>query len=141
MSKAAHLAGKAINITTTTAPHAISYPITTCTGLQHGHAVALTLGYFFEINYKFNKNNITDIRGVEYLKGTMKELFHMFKVNSPEDCRIEWFSLMDSIGLEKIINMKLDEILNNIDATRLKNNPIEIDDIILSEVLKYILIK
>ena len=55
MSKAAHLSGKAINISTTTAPHAISYPITTHFGLQHGHSVALMLGNFFVIN--FHNNN------------------------------------------------------------------------------------
>ena len=45
MSRAAHLAGKAINITKTTAPHAISYKITHDFGIAHGHAVALTLGW------------------------------------------------------------------------------------------------
>ena len=41
--KAANLAGKAICITKTTAPHAMSYKITTMFGIAHGHAVALTL--------------------------------------------------------------------------------------------------
>ena len=43
MQIAANLAGKAINITTTTAPHAMSYKLTSLYGLPHGHAVALCL--------------------------------------------------------------------------------------------------
>ena len=42
-----NLSGKAINITTTTAPHAISYPLTKFFDIPHGYAVALTLGHFF----------------------------------------------------------------------------------------------
>lgn len=42
----AHLAGKAINISFTTAAHAYSYGITTYLHLPHGHAVACTLPYF-----------------------------------------------------------------------------------------------
>ena len=43
MMRAANLAGKAINLTTTTAAHAMSYKITSLYGAAHGHAVALCL--------------------------------------------------------------------------------------------------
>ena len=43
MTLGAMYSGKAINITKTTAPHAISYPFTSLYGLSHGHAVSLTL--------------------------------------------------------------------------------------------------
>ena len=43
MSVAALNAGKAINISRTTAPHALSYPFSSHYGIQHGHAVILTL--------------------------------------------------------------------------------------------------
>jgi len=141
MSKSAHLAGKAINITTTTAPHAISYPITTYFGLQHGHAVALTLGYFFEINYNFEDTDILDDRGAEYVRDTMMELFNMFGVKCALDCKRKWHNLMDSIGLE--YNLKnigissereIDKIIDNIDMNRLKNNPVRISKYALKEV-------
>lgn len=41
--RAANLAGKAINLTTTTAPHAMSYKLTSRYGIAHGHAVALCM--------------------------------------------------------------------------------------------------
>ena len=132
MSKAAHLAGKAINITTTTAPHAISYPITTYYGLQHGHAVALTLGYFFEINYSFNDDDIVDRRGVDYLKNIMEDLYIMFQVKTANECKNKWFSLMSTIGLDieiKDIVMSAEEInriVRSVNMKRLANNPVRI---------------
>ena len=50
MAHGAHLAGCAIDISKTTAAHAISYALTMRHGIPHGHAVALTLGRFFEHN-------------------------------------------------------------------------------------------
>ena len=46
MLLAANLSGKAINISKTTAPHAVSYPFTSIYGINHGHAVSLTLEKF-----------------------------------------------------------------------------------------------
>jgi alcohol dehydrogenase class IV len=43
MHQAANLAGKAINLTTTTAAHAMSYKMSSLYGIAHGHAVALCL--------------------------------------------------------------------------------------------------
>lgn len=47
MMQAAHLAGKSINISKTTACHAMSYAITSRYGVPHGAAVALTLAPVF----------------------------------------------------------------------------------------------
>ena len=66
MAIAANIAGKAINISKTTAPHAISYPITKHLNIPHGHAVALTLGKFFVINNNYSKDDLNDERGVDF---------------------------------------------------------------------------
>ena len=55
MALASHLAGKAINISRTTASHAISYKITSDYGIPHGHAVALTIAKLYEFNTRENK--------------------------------------------------------------------------------------
>ena len=55
MCLAANLSGKAINISKTIAPHAVSYPFTSYFGISHGHAVSLTLNKFLIFNY--NKMN------------------------------------------------------------------------------------
>ena len=133
MSKAAYLAGKAINITTTTAPHAISYPITTYFGLQHGHAVALTLGKFFVINNNFHYSDLIDVRGEEYLKNNMMELFILFGTSSALECRDKWYEIMKSINLESNMHnvgikssSDIEDIINNVNIERLENNPIKI---------------
>ena len=46
MCIAANLSGEAINISRTTAPHALSYPFTALFGISHGHAVSLTINDF-----------------------------------------------------------------------------------------------
>jgi alcohol dehydrogenase len=142
MSRASYIAGKAINITTTTAPHAISYPITTYYGLQHGHAVALTLGCFFEINYNFIDVDVVDCRGAEYVRNTMKELYSMFGAKSASECRLKWNNLMDSLELERNLNnfkikseYKIDKIINNVDLKRLSNNPVRVSESDLKKCL------
>jgi alcohol dehydrogenase class IV len=142
MSKAAYLAGKAINITTTTAPHAISYPITTYFGLQHGHSVALTLGCFFEINYNFRNVDIIDRRGHEYIKNTMEELFSMFNAKSALECKNKWYHLMSVIGLDSSIKSngvltedEITKIIDSVNIERLNNNPVCVSKDMLREVL------
>ena len=46
MSIASNLAGKAISISKTTVPHAVSYPFTSIFKISHGHAVSLFLKVF-----------------------------------------------------------------------------------------------
>ena len=54
LAKAAYFAGKAINLTKTTGPHALSYGFTTNFGIPHGHAVALFLPFFIDFNKNIN---------------------------------------------------------------------------------------
>lgn len=141
MSKAANLAGKAINITTTTAPHAISYPITAYFGLQHGHAVALTLGYFFEINYTFQDIDLNEPRGADYLKNIMEKLYTMFGVSSALECKNKWYRLMSKIGLESnmenimtLSEYEIEKIISNVNLERLNNNPVRVSKNKLKEI-------
>ena len=50
---AANYSGRAINLTKTTAPHAMSYGLTSHYGIAHGHAAALALravwGYYVAV--------------------------------------------------------------------------------------------
>jgi len=62
MLRAAHLAGKAINITRTTGPHALSYYLTANYNVPHGQAVALFLPLF--IRYNEADKELCDLLGV-----------------------------------------------------------------------------
>ena len=49
VAEGAYWAGRAINISTTTAPHAFSYVFTSKYGYPHGHAVAFTFPFFMKL--------------------------------------------------------------------------------------------
>lgn len=128
--KAAHLAGKAINISKTTAPHSISYPITSHFGVPHGHAAGLTLGEALVYNANVSEEDCSDKRGFEYVKENINEIVRMLGVSSPEQARDKINNLMKALGLETSLS-KLGLTLEDVELiiekgfnpTRVKNNP------------------
>jgi len=136
---AANLSGKAIDITQTTAPHAISYKLTSHFNIPHGHAVALCLGKFFTINHIY-ADTVTDSSKNSVLKTKLENLYSMFGCSSGENCSKLWYQLMEKIGLEtdfgklgvrSINDFKL--IADSVNHERLRNHPIKINrEIILS---------
>ena len=81
MCNASFFSGKAINISKTTAPHAVSYPFKAYFGIKHGHAVSLTLTDFIE--YNLLKKNYSDANFD--LNQRFKLIFEIFKVNDFQD--------------------------------------------------------
>lgn len=147
MSKAANLAGKAINITATTACHAISYPFTSYFNVPHGHAVALTLGEMVVHNANVQKEDCLDGRGLFYVQNVMKEISRAFgllpEISPAEKVRARVNLLMDKIGLERSLTklgVKSEEdmqlILSNVNLERLKNNPRRLTNSELKKILE-----
>ncbi len=140
---AAHFAGKAINITRTTAPHAISYPLSMYLKIPHGHAVALTLPSFFIINSSLENFKINDSRGKIYLKKRMEHIFELFlyKGATAKECQNEFYNLMGILNLEtdlnkfKIKNIGIKNILDDINQDRLANNPVSVSNEDLNKIL------
>jgi alcohol dehydrogenase class IV len=133
MSLAAHLAGKAINISKTTAVHAVSYPLTTFYKIPHGHALALLLGKFFLINADYDSKGLVDTRGKKYFQKTMEELYQMLNCASPEECSHKWYELMNAVGLESDLaslgiskRSDIELITENVNLERLDNHPVKI---------------
>ena len=60
MCLAANLSGKAISISRTTAPHALSYPFTSFFNISHGHAVSLTLNEFILLSVKLDTSSFSN---------------------------------------------------------------------------------
>ena len=133
MAQAAHLAGKAINITTTTAPHALSYHLTTHFNIPHGHAVALTLGEMLLVNGQPAATQLSvDLDSEEYAQ-RMKALFDLLGCESAQACRDEWYNLMKSIGLETslyraggVMREDLQPMVASVNRERLQNNPVRL---------------
>ncbi len=131
MSKAANLAGKAINITSTTASHAVSYPLTSYFGIPHGHAVALTLAAMLEYNAGVSDDDVLDARGCDYVTENLNKLAALLGKKDIAGAKEEIAELMKRIGLEMKLSLlgvkaekDIDTIINNgLDPDRVKNNP------------------
>jgi len=127
MMEAAFLAGKAINITKTTAPHALSYIFTSRYGIPHGHAVALSLPYFFKYNYGVSEKDCTDPKGAEAVKKRIDKILEITNLdinNIENDLKAFFKSLGLETDLKKLIgNIDNNLIINNVNTERLKNNP------------------
>ncbi len=131
MIEAAYLAGKAINISKTTAAHAMSYALTSHYGLPHGHAVAITLPALFEANADLLNNEVIDPRGKEHLRKIMGELCCFFDVTSAREAAKQLKDIIAKIGLsdswlsEHGYNVKEAHkyIISEVNEERLTNNP------------------
>jgi alcohol dehydrogenase class IV len=130
LSKAAHLAGRAINITKTTAAHALSYPLTSYFGIPHGHAVCLTLGQFLLFNSDVTERDVTDRRGAQYVRQIVKDLVHMMGCSDPRQGCQAIDALIKGVGLQTrlgALGISRDDavnvVVNNVNAERLVNNP------------------
>jgi alcohol dehydrogenase class IV len=74
MSRAGHLAGKAINIGKTTSSHALSYFVTSQYGIPHGIAVSLTIRQMLDFNSRVKTEDCTDPRGVSFVIDRINEI-------------------------------------------------------------------
>jgi len=138
MSIAANLAGKAISISKTTAPHAASYPFTSLFNISHGHAVSL----FFESFFKFNYVNLDKSETTFDLKKRFDLIFDLFDVQNINDFNskisfIKKQSKLEDNLIKLNINIKesSENIFKGINLLRLGNNPIKISE---NEIYKII---
>ena len=140
MLEAANLAGKAINITQTTAGHAMCYKLTSLFGCAHGHAAALCVRVLFKWMVD-NLDKCTDKRGNTYLKNTMDDLGKSLGFSDAR-AGAEFFNkFFDSLELEipSATALQLDELKSSVNPVRLKNHPIALDEKTILELYKKIL--
>ena len=78
--EAANLAGKAINISKTTSPHAFSYSFTSGYSIPHGQAVWLTLPKIFEIHKNALDGRTQNIVDYEELRKSIDEIINLTKL-------------------------------------------------------------
>lgn len=126
MLKAANIAGNAINITQTTAGHAMCYKLTSLYGIAHGHAAALCdvklLPYMIE-----NINKCIDGRGTEYLKNVLDEIAEAMECDTPNEAAENLFFIVSELGLDVPVvksQEDIDILKKSVNPVRLKNHPI-----------------
>lgn len=145
MSKASFLAGKAINISKTTACHAFSYPLTSRYGIMHGHAVALTLPEVLIYNSEVSEADLNDTRGVEYARRNIGEIVEALGLENISDTASGLKKLFEDIGFHMSLSdfgIKEEDIffiIENVGYERLKNNPRKIETETAKKILENIL--
>jgi len=122
-----NFAGRAINIAKTTAPHAISYYFTSKHNINHGHAVAFTLGKVFQFNCE---NAINSNSEMQQVFNDLKDLLHIKE--NPQIVIEDFISALNieldytKLGID--IKKELPIIKKQVNQERLKNNPFQITE-------------
>jgi alcohol dehydrogenase class IV/choline kinase len=130
--KASNLAGKAINISKTTGPHALSYNLTTKYNLAHGHAVSLLLPNILKLSLeKFTMNSSASL--IKEFNERIHHLNCLFNASNNIELVNNITQVINNILDKKIkINSNdLPSFVNNINLERMQNHPIPLtkDDI------------
>lgn len=125
--QAANIAGQAINITQTTAPHAFSYKITSLYRLPHGHAVAVCLPEIW-IYMLRHPDACIDPRGSEYLLGIFSDIAHAIGCADAQEAVIHIFGLLANLELANPTSDTPEQdiglLSQTVNPVRLKNNPV-----------------
>ncbi|MBQ3386302.1 MAG: iron-containing alcohol dehydrogenase, partial [Eggerthellaceae bacterium] len=120
---AANRAGKAINLTTTTAPHALSYKLTSLYGLPHGHAVALSMAACWRVLLESAEGD---------LRARLAEIARLV-CGRDDACPEEGLKAFDALfaGLDMRATVEavpgdLDRLVASVNLQRLSNFPVEL---------------
>lgn len=129
MLRAANMAGKAINITQTTAGHAMCYKITSLFGCAHGHAAILCDRVLFSWMVR-NTDKCIDPRGEVYLKNTLDEIGRAMGCGNGATGAEKMRSIFDTLELEvpTATAEQYEELKTSVNPVRLKNHPIALDE-------------
>ena len=145
MAWGSHLAGQAINLTQTTAPHALSYTLTAEFGIPHGAAVALMLGPILAFNEQVTEADCTDPQGAGSVKHKVKFICEeMGAVNAKEAAglfqqkvqAVNCHTTLASVGISG--EKALEIICAQVNLKRLANNPRRITKEDIRKILREI---
>ncbi len=142
--RAANYAGRAINLSKTTAPHALSYTITSLYGIPHGHAVAMTLGAFFPFHEPQAAKRLNKLSRSEY-GDTYTQLLNLLGVRTSAEARDSWYQRMNDCGLDLCvagqsiaISTDIEKIVSRVNLERLGNHPVDFTSEQLVELIRSI---
>lgn len=128
--EASNLSGRAINITATTAPHAMSYKITSLYGLPHGHAVALCMENVWDY-MNTNTHLCVDKRGRSYLEATLNDIAELIDIKYFKNM----LKAMDMGFVAKTDKTAdIDKLVGSVNPMRMKNNPVSLSRDVLYDM-------
>ena len=141
MMDAAFTAGRAINITATTAGHAMSYMLTKMYGLPHGHAVSLCLPEVWRFIAE-NADKCSDSRGCSHLQKILGELPELLGCEDTGSAVAFIKELPGKLGLAAPADIKpgdIDALAASVNPERLRNTPVVPDSEAIREMYLNIL--
>jgi alcohol dehydrogenase class IV len=137
---AANTAGKAINITQTTAGHALCYKLTGLYGIAHGHAAALCVSKLWPYMLA-NTEKCIDPRGIKYLNRVFLEISEAMSCKTNEQAIACFSEIIDSLKLtapEMKDTADFDVLAHSVNSVRLKNNPVALNEKSITEIYRAI---
>lgn len=132
--QAANIAGKAINITQTTAAHAMAYKLTKKYGISHGQAVALCLTKLWRYMEQ-HMDQCKDSRGSEYVSQAFIHIAKALGFETVAEAILYLEQMLEEWDLGiKIKKEDLDELVRSVNVVRLANNPIALSEQDIREI-------
>ena len=141
---AANYGGRAINITQTTAAHAMSYKITSLYKFPHGHAVAVCLPEIWKYMLG-HLDRCIDPRGIDYLEQIFKDISAVMGCNTPMEAIALFKRMMIEMEMSNPVSdishriLDIELLSSSVNPIRLKNNPIELGENVIQYLYKEIL--
>lgn len=130
----AHLAGRAIDISKTTAAHALSYGLTKGYGVPHGHAVGLTLGAFIALHADAAPEQLQPSVEVGTHRAVMEEILTLLQVADGRGAHRRIDELLAQVGLPPGLRAngvttpeQRRDLAESVNVERLGNNPVVFD--------------
>jgi alcohol dehydrogenase len=143
MSLGSHLAGRAIDVSKTTAAHALSYGLTKRHGLSHGHAVATTLGPFLEAHAQAGPHSLRVDVDPGIHAAAVDDVLGAFGVEDGSSARAAFIDLLHRIGLEPRLSVlgvsddqALRSLVRTVNVERLGNDPLQLANAELLDILR-----
>lgn len=131
---AANYAGRAINISATTAAHAMSYKITSLYKLPHGHAVAVCLPEIWEYMIS-HPDKCIDPRGRDYMLNIFDLITKSLGADAPHNAIIRFRNMMKEMEMQNPVSVNREQELQllskSVNPVRLKNNPVQLTEQVL----------
>lgn len=140
----ANYGGRAINITATTAAHAMSYKITSLYKLPHGHAVAINLPEIWKYMLGHIEKCI-DPRGREYLAGIFQSIANSMDCQTPAEAIAKFRGMLADMEIQNPVSdnrtSDIRILTSSVNTVRLKNNPVELDCQTIQQLYETIVFK
>jgi len=142
IQQGSYYAGKAINITKTTAAHALSYYLTSHFDIPHGYAVALMFGWVYKQNNLVNDSSCNDPRGAGAVRSRLDTLNDLFHVGNADNFVAVFYKLMKDnqlpVSIMPIDRDTIKSLFASVNVERLTNNPVKIDLSLEEEFIDFI---